>query len=214
MQARDRETAAWGHLSRSALIPGLMALGWYAMSRQRAYAHAFIPLHSIGAAFVESMASGDLPRSVLGSLGRALMALTLGTVAGVAFGASLGAIRVLDRVIGPLFHAFRQVPHLGLAPLMGLWFGTGEFAKVILVFLAVFYPIVLCVHQGVRAIDRAIPRGGPRALFIERTNLHEGSLSGRPPLCLQRPLASYRVRMDRDDRAARCCSVPATGWAP
>ena len=120
-----------------------MALGWYAMSRQRAYAHAFIPLHSIGAAFVESVASGDLPRSVLGSLGRALMALTLGTLAGVAFGASLGAIRALDRVIGPLFHAFRQVPHLGLAPLMGLWFGTGEFAKVILVFLAVFYPIVL-----------------------------------------------------------------------
>jgi len=142
-----------GRVLRSAALPLIIIVGWALMSRQRAYSYAFVPLPTLGTSLLEVVTSGDLPRSILASLGKAMTALVIGTVSGVAFGSTLGAVRVVDRAVGPFFHAFRQVPHLGLAPLMGLWFGTGDFPKLVLVFLAVFYPIVLSTYQGVRAID-------------------------------------------------------------
>ena len=45
------------------------------------------------------------------------------------------------------------LPLLGLIPLISLWCGTGEFAKVFVVFLAAFYPMVTSSFDGVRRID-------------------------------------------------------------
>ncbi len=97
--------------------------------------------------------SGELPAALLATLEKTLLALCLGAPAGVLLGSGLGAWRTLDRAVGPLFHAFRQVPFLGLAPLMALWFGTGRSAQIVLTVLAVLYPVVLNTHEGIRAID-------------------------------------------------------------
>jgi sulfonate transport system permease protein len=153
---------------RSAVLPLLILSTWAVFSRNRAASYAFVPLPDLGASLLEVVANGELPRSLVASLAKAMTALTIGTVLGVAFGSTLGAVRLVDRAVGPFFHAFRQVPHLGLAPLMGLWFGTGDFPKLVLVFLAVFYPIVLSTYQGVRAIDDKHMEVA-RALMLSRT---------------------------------------------
>lgn len=134
-------------------LPALGAAAWVLLSRSRTYSYAFIPPHDLARGLVEVLESGDLPAGLLASLQKMLLALVLAAPAGVLFGCGLGASRALDRAVGPLFHALRQVPYLGLAPLMGLWLGTGDVAKIVLVFLAVFYPVVLSTYQGVRAID-------------------------------------------------------------
>ncbi|HEY0707914.1 MAG TPA: ABC transporter permease subunit, partial [Polyangia bacterium] len=48
----------------------------------------------------------------------------------------------------------RQIPLLGLAPLISLWLGNGEAPKTLMVLLAVFFPIFVNSHDGVRALDR------------------------------------------------------------
>lgn len=134
-------------------IPLVLALGWQWLSRDPARAYVFVPLSSIAESALELLTGGDLFWNVLASLRKALFALLLGGTLGLFVGASLASSKLVDRAFGPLLHAFRQVPTLGLAPLIGLWFGTGELAKVVLIFLAVFYPVLLSTYAGVKAID-------------------------------------------------------------
>jgi sulfonate transport system permease protein len=121
----------------------------------------FVPLEQIASSALELVLAGELFWNVLASLRKTLLALLLGGAAGLAVGTGLAASRLADRAFGPLLHALRQVPSLGLAPLIGLWFGTGELAKVLLIFLAVFYPVLLSTYAGARAID-------PRYLEVAR----------------------------------------------
>lgn len=134
-------------------LPALTALGWVLLSRSKVYSYAFVPPGDLARGLVEVLESGDLPAGLVASLRKMLVALALAAPAGVVFGCALGVSRTLDRAIGPIFHSLRQVPYLGLAPLMGLWLGTGDTAKIVLVFLAVFYPVVLSTYEGVRAVD-------------------------------------------------------------
>jgi sulfonate transport system permease protein len=47
----------------------------------------------------------------------------------------------------------RNIPHLALIPLVILWFGIGEEAKIFLVSLGVFFPLYLNTLHGVRSVD-------------------------------------------------------------
>jgi sulfonate transport system permease protein len=145
-----------GRLPRVALglwIP-FVALGWWVLaSRAKTCAYACVSPPVLAHGLVEVLRNGMLPAALVGTFEKTLLALCLGAAAGLALGGALGASRMLDRAVGPLFHAFRQVPFLGLAPLMALWFGTGRAAQVVLAVLAVVYPVVLNTYEGVRAID-------------------------------------------------------------
>jgi sulfonate transport system permease protein len=48
------------------------------------------------------------------------------------------------------------VPHLALIPLVILWFGIDETAKVFLVALGTLFPIYLNTYHGIRNIDPAL----------------------------------------------------------
>ena len=47
----------------------------------------------------------------------------------------------------------RNVPHLALIPLVILWFGIDEGAKLFLVALGVFFPVYINTLHGVRTVD-------------------------------------------------------------
>ena len=47
----------------------------------------------------------------------------------------------------------RNVPHLALIPLVIVWFGIDEGAKLFIVALGVFFPIYLNTLYGVRGVD-------------------------------------------------------------
>lgn len=47
----------------------------------------------------------------------------------------------------------RNIPHLALIPLVILWFGIDEGAKIFLVALGVFFPIYVNTQHGVRSVD-------------------------------------------------------------
>ena len=65
----------------------------------------------------------------------------------------------------------RNIPHLALIPLVILWFGIGEEAKLFLVALGVFFPIYVNTLLGIRTVDpQLVEMGriygmGPWALF-------------------------------------------------
>ncbi len=50
----------------------------------------------------------------------------------------------------------RNVPHLALIPLVIVWFGIGEEAKLFLVALGVFFPVYINTLHGIRSVDRQL----------------------------------------------------------
>ena len=64
----------------------------------------------------------------------------------------------------------RNVPHLALIPLVILWFGIGESAKLFLIVLGVFFPIYLNTAHGVRSVEPRLVEMG-RSYGLSRLDL-------------------------------------------
>jgi len=102
----------------------------------------------------ELLASGDLLLNLQGSLLRACIGLGLGVGVGVATGLLMAFSTAARTLINPIFQSVRQVPLLGLTPLIALWVGNGEPAKLLIIALAAFFPMALNTYEGLRNVDR------------------------------------------------------------
>lgn len=91
----------------------------------------------------------DLGVSMLRALAGFLIGGTLGFALGIAVGFSPLALALFDRSL----QMIRAVPFLAMLPLVIVWFGVGEGAKIFLVALAVVFPIYINTVLGIRQID-------------------------------------------------------------
>ena len=107
----------------------------------------------IGRAAIRLTASGELIRNMETSTLRALAGLLVGSGIGLAFGFANGLSRWSEAFTDTTLQMVRNVPHLALIPLVILWFGIDEGAKLFLVALGVFFPIYLNTLHGIRGVD-------------------------------------------------------------
>jgi sulfonate transport system permease protein len=141
-------------LIKGALLPLALLAGWQWASGQGASAaYIFVPLPQLWESLLQLLASGELWLHLKVSLGRTLAGIALGGTAGIATGTLMAQSRVAERLIGPLYHSIRQVPLLGLIPLLGLWVGSGDAAKLLVVAIAAFYPTTLNTFEGIRNVE-------------------------------------------------------------
>ncbi|SDB91221.1 ABC transporter permease [Paraburkholderia lycopersici] len=139
---------------RALLLPALLLLAWeWASHRDAAMAYAFTPIETVLATLWGLLRGADLWINVEASLARTLAGFVAGVAGGIACGALMARSRLAARAIGPIYHLLRQVPLLGLIPLISLWFGTGELAKTLVIVLASFYPVVLNTFEGLSGVD-------------------------------------------------------------
>ncbi|MET0269876.1 MAG: ABC transporter permease [Sphingomonas sp.] len=139
------------------IVPLLALLWWDAQGRAGGpRAIAFAPLEAVASAAFVLLRSGELLGGGLNTLSRAITGLVLGGAAGIMFGVAMAMSRPVDRLFNPLYTALRQVPLLGWLPLIGLWMGNGDGAKLLIVSLAAFYPTVLNSYEGMRDVERRL----------------------------------------------------------
>lgn len=97
--------------------------------------------------------SGDLGRNIWVSFWRASVGFAIGGGIGFAFGLANGLSQLSNRLTDTTLQMVRNVPHLALIPLVILWFGIDESAKLFLVALGVFFPIYLNTLHGIKTVD-------------------------------------------------------------
>jgi len=97
--------------------------------------------------------SGELERNMLVSFWRAIVGFIVGGGLGFAFGLVNGLSPATNRATDTTLQMVRNVPHLALIPLVILWFGIDEAAKIFLVALGTFFPIYINTLHGVRTVD-------------------------------------------------------------
>lgn len=134
------------------LITPLLLILWWQWQTTR-HIVTFAPPAAVGTALLELIDSGDLWRDTSSTLLRAFTGLAIGAPLGIATGIAMGIWKPIDRMLGPLLHAFRQVPMIGWLPLIGLWFGVGEGTELIVISLSAFFPSMLNSHAGVAQVE-------------------------------------------------------------
>ena len=83
------------------------------------------------------------------SLQRVFIALAFACAIGISFGILIGWNKKANALFGPIFTAFRAVPPLAWVPLVTMWFGTGEFPKILIVFVGALMPVVVNTQAGI-----------------------------------------------------------------
>ncbi|MCL2000719.1 MAG: ABC transporter permease [Planctomycetes bacterium] len=96
----------------------------------------------------------SFPGHILVSLRRILIALLAAWTLGIAFGAALGWNRKLDAFFGSMFELIRPIPPLAWIPLITIWFGIGEFPKILIVFIGAVMPVVINTRAGMKRVEK------------------------------------------------------------
>ncbi len=88
----------------------------------------------------------------------------------MVIGTALGLSRIADRLFMPSFNGLRQIAILAWIPLISIWFGVGESAKVVFIAAAALIPVVLNTREGMRAASAQLVEVA-RALTFTRWQL-------------------------------------------
>jgi len=97
--------------------------------------------------------TGELARNMWVSFWRAMVGFAIGGGIGFGFGLANGLSKRCDDAFDSTLQMVRNIRHLALIPLVILWFGIDETAKIFLVALGVFFPIYINTQHGIRSVD-------------------------------------------------------------
>jgi NitT/TauT family transport system permease protein len=126
---------------------------WYAIHYSGVVNPALVPTpHSVAERFWE-LAGARLPSDVWMSTQRVFLGVLLGIAAAVPVGFVLGWYRNVRRFIDPLINFFRALPPIALIPLVIVYFGIEETAKVVILFYAAFFAGVIVMYEGIAQIS-------------------------------------------------------------
>ncbi|HWK97000.1 MAG TPA: aliphatic sulfonate ABC transporter permease SsuC [Pseudolabrys sp.] len=104
--------------------------------------------------------SGELLTNMWVSFRRAIIGLVIGGGIGFSLGLANGLSRRSERVLDSTLQMVRNIPHLAMIPLVILWFGIDETAKIFLVAVGVFFPIYINTQHGIRNVDAQLVEMG------------------------------------------------------
>ena len=100
----------------------------------------------------EEFSGGTLWRHTWDSVRRVFLGFVLAVALAVPLGVLMGINRHVRGFWDPPIEFYRPIPPLAYLPLMIVWFGIGEEPKVLLIFLAIFAPVVINARAGVRSV--------------------------------------------------------------
>lgn len=143
------------------IVPWLVPVGvlilWELGARSGLIESRTLPAPSqVVTAFWETAKSGELESNVLISFERAITGLAIGGVLGFVLGVLTGVSRKAELLLDSGIQMLRNVPHLAIIPMVILWFGIDETAKIFLVAVGTLFPIYLNTFHGIRTIDRGL----------------------------------------------------------
>jgi sulfonate transport system permease protein len=107
----------------------------------------------VAVAAVGMISSGELWAGLWPSLVVLLIGLTLAIIFGTLLGLALARFHILDVGLTVYITFLYSIPSVALVPLIVLWAGYETTAKVIILFLFAFFPMVINTYQGVKSVD-------------------------------------------------------------
>lgn len=131
-----------------ALLEASVRLGWVP-------AHLLPPPSTIVRTLGE-LADQGLTLHIVASTLRVLVGFGIGAALAIALGVLVGLNARAEALLDPTFQGLRAIPSLAWVPLLLLWLGIDEAAKVTLIAIGAFFPVYMGVASGFRDVDRKL----------------------------------------------------------
>lgn len=167
-----------------------VALGvvWGLMNRHDLVDEVFLPsMQSVGSALIGLFSNEDYLIDVWVSVYRVMAAFAASAIVAVPIGLLTGHIDRLAGLVQPFVGFVRYLPVPAFVPLCILWFGLGDTAKVLVIFLGTFFQLILLASDVAGSIPKdyfeaAMTLGASRRELLLRV-LWPASLPGIVAAC-------------------------------
>jgi NitT/TauT family transport system permease protein/taurine transport system permease protein len=122
---------------------------------------AFVQVWTVG------FGGATLPVHIVSSVALVIEGFLVAATTGTALGLAMGWNRRVAALVNPVFQLIRPIPPLSWIPLVILWLGFGNSAKILVIWFAAFVPALINTQTGVRdipehLIEAAYMLGTPR----------------------------------------------------
>ena len=172
-EAREPRVGGRGLSQRAQLGVSLASLlvffaGWESLAAFGGVPRIFLPRFSAVLAEIPEMhREGVLLENAWISVRIYLIGMALSIVVAIPMGLVIGGIRILDKLLSPYVWAIYTVPRIILMPMVLLWVGINDAARVVIVVLSAVPATLVVVMEGVRTVDPLLLRAA-RAFCASR----------------------------------------------
>jgi NitT/TauT family transport system permease protein len=91
--------------------------------------------------------------NILASLRRMAIGFGVAVAVSIPLGLMMGRSRAVAALVNPLLMVTYPVPKAALMPIIMLWLGVGDLAKMLVIFLGVSLPVIYHSFQGAKAVE-------------------------------------------------------------
>ncbi len=103
---------------------------------------------------VDGFQGATLADHLLASLMRVSIALAAAFATGVALGFAIALSETARGIIEPILEVYRPIPPLAYLPLVIIWCGIGEFAKIFVIYLGILPSIIIATGEALRSVAK------------------------------------------------------------
>jgi NitT/TauT family transport system permease protein/sulfonate transport system permease protein len=144
-----------GKKTAGVIILVAILLLWEAVSRSGAVNSSLFPAPSqVAGAGWQLLLSGVIVNDIAVSMSRLLAGLIIGVVIGISVGLLTGRSKTAAGMLGSVIQFLRPLPPVAIIPLIIVWLGIGNGAKIFSIAFAVFFPVWINTHIGSKMIPK------------------------------------------------------------
>lgn len=126
---------------------------WAMLSYSEYVNNTFLPTPSrVVALFIQMLQSPNLWSDIGISVYRVTMGFLLAAIIGIPLGILAGTFKFAEAAIQPVTEFIRYMPATAFIPLIMVWAGIGETAKILVIFVGTFFQMVLMVADNIRLV--------------------------------------------------------------
>lgn len=158
-----RSSRVHSHSGRRLLLGvlgfGSIVLVWYALWLWGRFSQSLFPRpDEVLVSAIQQLASGQLFGDIAVSVMRVLVGLFVGITIATPVGFLLAWYRPLREMFEPVVSFLRALPPIALIPLVIVYLGIGEPARISLLIWAAFFTGTIVIYEGVASIDETYIR--------------------------------------------------------
>ncbi len=139
----------------------LILIIWYIVSACGSVSEIFLPKPiNVVNYYIKTFRDGSLWENTRISVYRITLGFLYAVILGVPVGIMTGTFKKFEAVIRPLCEFIRYMPVPAFVPLIMVWIGIGENAKVTVIFIGTFFQLVLMVADDAMSVPDDLINAG------------------------------------------------------
>ena len=133
----------------------VLVASWELMARTGLISAFLAPAPStVARTIVEQFSSGQIIPHLAATLYRVSFSLVIGGSVGIAAGLLMGMVPRLRTIADPFVSAMHPLPKIAILPIVMAVLGIGDTARIAVISLGVFFPMMINTMGGVKQISR------------------------------------------------------------